>query len=108
MLVLAVNLTEIRFDSPPFVAYIGVTMKTAAVRDLRHDFAKVLTWIEDGQEVRITKRRRIVARLVPEQSPSRGRFKLPDFARRLKAIHGDAVLSAADVAAILNENKGAF
>jgi antitoxin (DNA-binding transcriptional repressor) of toxin-antitoxin stability system len=35
-------------------------MKTASVRDIRHDFGRVLSWIADGEKVDITKRRRVM------------------------------------------------
>ncbi|MGB8356944.1 MAG: type II toxin-antitoxin system prevent-host-death family antitoxin [Chthoniobacteraceae bacterium] len=36
-------------------------MKTATVREIRNEFAKVLRWVEDGEQVEITKRKRMVA-----------------------------------------------
>ena len=83
-------------------------MKTASVRELRQNFGSVLTWIEAGQEVQITKRRRVVARLVPENSATNEPPKMPDFAARLKKIHGGTVLPAESAQAILEENKGRF
>jgi prevent-host-death family protein len=41
----------------------------ATVRELRNNFAHVSAWIEAGQEVEITKRGRVVARLVPSAPP---------------------------------------
>jgi len=65
-------------------------MKTASVRDLRYDFKKIERLLRLGEEVQITKRRRVIARLVPEneQTPA----KLPDFRARVRAIYGDRVL----------------
>ena len=40
-------------------------MNQATVRDLRYDFPAVLSQIEHGQEIAITKRGKIVARLLP-------------------------------------------
>jgi antitoxin (DNA-binding transcriptional repressor) of toxin-antitoxin stability system len=66
-------------------------MKTASVRDLRYDFKKIERLLHRGEEVQITKRRRVIARLVPEnmQPPP----ELPDFRARVRAIYGDRVLS---------------
>ena len=83
-------------------------MKTASVRELRQNFKHLLTWIEAGEEVQITKRRRVVARLVPEAATKRTLVKMPDFAARLKKIHGDTVISAKSEQAILDENKGRY
>jgi antitoxin (DNA-binding transcriptional repressor) of toxin-antitoxin stability system len=44
-------------------------MKTVSVRDLRYDFPKVEELLRCGEEIHITKRRRVIARLTP--SPDR-------------------------------------
>ena len=69
-------------------------MKTATVRQLRHDFGSVLNWVEDGEEVEISKRGRVVARLTPPRQKSSRMLKTgrPDFAARLKRIFGNKVL----------------
>ena len=43
------------------------TMKTATVRELRNDYAKLLRRVEAGEEIVITRRGQSVARLVPEK-----------------------------------------
>jgi antitoxin (DNA-binding transcriptional repressor) of toxin-antitoxin stability system len=83
-------------------------MKTASVRELRQNFGSLLTWIEEGQEIQITMRRRVVARLVPDRTKSGVNVRMPDFAARLKKIHGNKVISAENVQAILDENKGQY
>jgi antitoxin (DNA-binding transcriptional repressor) of toxin-antitoxin stability system len=63
-------------------------MKTASVRDVQHNFRKILSWVESGEEVVVTRRNRAIARLVqcdpnpPEPPP------LPDFPARARAIWG--------------------
>ncbi len=42
-------------------------MKTASVRELRNHYTSVMKWIEAGEEVKISKRGKIIARLVPEK-----------------------------------------
>jgi antitoxin (DNA-binding transcriptional repressor) of toxin-antitoxin stability system len=64
-------------------------MKTVSVRDLRYDFKTVERILLEGEEVQITKRRRAIARLVPEPAPPP---KLPDFLGRLRAIYGEEIL----------------
>jgi prevent-host-death family protein len=68
-------------------------MKTATVRQLRHDFGSVLNWVEEGEAVGISKRGKIVALLSPPPAskPPKPR-KRPDFLGRLKRIYGDKVL----------------
>jgi antitoxin (DNA-binding transcriptional repressor) of toxin-antitoxin stability system len=68
-------------------------MKTANVRQLRHDFGSVLDWITDGEQVEIVKRGKVIALLSPPPKPAPPKkFKLPDFAARQKRIFGDRVL----------------
>jgi antitoxin (DNA-binding transcriptional repressor) of toxin-antitoxin stability system/predicted nucleic acid-binding protein len=64
-------------------------MRTASVRDLRYDFKKIEHMLAQGEEVQITKRKRVIARLVPEKAPERP--PMPDFLGRMKAIYGDKV-----------------
>jgi antitoxin (DNA-binding transcriptional repressor) of toxin-antitoxin stability system len=64
-------------------------MKTASVRDLRYDFPRIERLLCQGEEVQITKRRKIIARLIPEQPKVRP--EMPDFMERLRSIYGDKV-----------------
>ena len=65
-------------------------MKTATVRDLRYRFPEVEARLREGEEIQITKRKRVVARLVPVK-PARART-YPDFRAIQKEIFGDKVL----------------
>jgi antitoxin (DNA-binding transcriptional repressor) of toxin-antitoxin stability system len=68
-------------------------MKTANVRQLRHDFGSVLDWIADGQQVEIVKKGKVIALLSPPLPPAKPKkFKLPDFAARRRRVFGDRVL----------------
>jgi antitoxin (DNA-binding transcriptional repressor) of toxin-antitoxin stability system len=60
-------------------------MRKASVRDLRYRFREVENLLREGQEVQITKRKRVIARLVPVKPtvPS----QRPDFLARLKRIY---------------------
>ena len=71
-------------------------MKTVSVRDLRYDFKKVERFLEEGDEIQLTKRRSVIARIVPEP---RNRAPLPDFLGRMREIYGDKALptTGADV-----------
>jgi antitoxin (DNA-binding transcriptional repressor) of toxin-antitoxin stability system len=72
-------------------------MTKASVRDLRYDFKKIERLLMQGEEVQITKRRRVIARLVPEKTDTPK--KMPDFGARMRAIFGDKVfeVSGADL-----------
>ncbi len=72
-------------------------MRKASVRDLRYAFDKIERLLRQGEEVQITKRRRVIGRLIPENSETAGRT--PDFLARIRAAYGDKLLkvSGADL-----------
>lgn len=59
-------------------------MKTATVRILRNEFARVSAWIEQGESVRITKAGRAFAILQPLRRARKGELSWPDFASRMR------------------------
>ncbi len=67
---------------------IMFNMKTATVREVQHHLNKVLAWVENGEEVQITRRSKTVARLVPSGPAHAAPAPLPDFAARTRAIWG--------------------
>ena len=73
-------------------------MKTATVRDLRNQFPRVAAWIEDGEEVSITKAGKLFARLVPALPAKTAKLVKPDIMARLKVTWGDRVFSTKEVA----------
>ena len=75
-------------------------MKTATVRDLRNQFPRVAAWIENGEEVDITKSGKLFARLVPVMSARTAKLVKPDIMARLKETWGDRVFSTKEVAAM--------
>jgi antitoxin (DNA-binding transcriptional repressor) of toxin-antitoxin stability system len=66
-------------------------MRQASVRDLRYGFKKIERLLHQGEEIQITKRRRVIARLVPESAEAAK--EVPDFLARLRTIYGDKVLA---------------
>lgn len=76
-------------------------MKTATVRDLRNNFAVISSWLENGEEVAITRRGKKLARLVPEKKPKK--LKFPDFAARAKKLCGGRMI---DTDALWEYNRG--
>jgi antitoxin (DNA-binding transcriptional repressor) of toxin-antitoxin stability system len=74
-------------------------MTKASVRDLRYDFKKIERLLRKGEEIQITKHRRVIGRLVPESEDATKKF--PDFRARVRKIYGDKVLavSGADLMA---------
>ncbi len=82
-----------------------VVVPRATVRDLRNKFADVSAWVEAGREVEITKRGRVIAKLVPA-GPPRPRVKWDMKARmkRLKEIYGGKTLPGNSVL-LMREEK---
>jgi len=83
-------------------------MKTATIRQVRHDFSSVLNWIAEGEQVEISKHGKVVALLTPPPAVKPIlRRKRPDLTARLKMRDGDRVIPARAMNDILDYNKGA-
>ena len=78
-------------------------MKKASVRDLRYGFKKIEHLLQQGEEIQITKRRRVIARLVPEKA--RSAAQMPDFLERLRAIYGDKMLEVSGAELIAQDRS---
>jgi len=83
-------------------------MKTASVRDLRQDFARILAWLQAGEEVAITLRRQAIATLIPCPQKKRAKRPMPDIAARLKKVFGQRVIPDKTMKAIRDRDRGAF
>ena len=79
-------------------------MKTASIRDLRHDTNTVLGWVASGERVEIQKRGKPVA-MLSRPAPQTKAPTRPDFAARLKSIYGDKML-AVTAAELLAQERG--
>jgi antitoxin (DNA-binding transcriptional repressor) of toxin-antitoxin stability system len=64
-------------------------MRKASVRDLRYRFSDIEQALEQGERIEITKRKRVIGRLLPARATAR---QLPDFLARLHSIYGDRKL----------------
>lgn len=78
-------------------------MKKASVRDLRYDFKKIERILSQGEEVQVTKRRRVIARLIPEKV--RATAQMPNFLERLRSIYGDKLLRVS-AAELISQDRG--
>ena len=78
-------------------------MRKASVRDLRYQFSKIEQLLNEGQEIELTKRGRVIARLVPV-GPSAPQSR-PDFLARLKRIYGDKMLKPSGAELIAQERN---
>lgn len=77
-------------------------MKTASVREIQHNLAAVLAWVESGQEVLVLRRKKVVARLVPAEPVA---VESPDFIARSRDIWGDKP-KGKPLSEILSEARG--
>ncbi len=80
-------------------------MKSASVRDLRYRFSVVEELLREGKEIAITKRRRVIARLLPAKRTAAARR--PDFVARLRKIYGSKNLKVSG-AELLAKERGRY
>lgn len=83
-------------------------MKTASVRELRQDFPRLLDWLESGEEVSITLRRKPVAMLVPLERKKGRKQAWPDVAVRLRKVFGDRTIPNGAIQEIIDFDRGRF
>jgi len=81
-------------------------MKTVTVRDLRNRYTSVLRWVSAGEDVLITRRGIVVARLSPETAQAAATVDWASSPEVLRDRSGDPVLSAEQSAEILAEAGG--
>ena len=75
-------------------------MKTATVRELRKEFPRIEAWVHEGESVNISKRGKIIARLVPASGGAevRPRRAKVDIMARLRETWGGRVFMPEQVA----------
>ena len=76
-------------------------MRKASVRDLRYHFSEVERLLRQGEKIEITKRKRVIARLLPVV-PTVPRRR-PDFLARLRTIYGDKTLKVSGAELLAQE-----
>jgi prevent-host-death family protein len=81
-------------------------MKTATVRDLRNCYTSVLRWVSAGEDVLITQRGRVIARLSPETEQAAQTVNWASSPEVLRDRSREPVLSAEQSAEILAEAGG--
>ena len=79
-------------------------MKTASVRELRNNYAKVLRWVENGEEVEVTRRGAVIAKVVPAATAVR-ELDWSDSAA-LGEMRWSKTLTAKQSSEILAESQG--
>ena len=81
-------------------------MMKASVRDLRYNFPQIEARLRAGEEIEITKRKQVIARLSPVRT--RRKKKMPDFAKMLKEIYGDKVFEVSGAELISADREERF
>jgi len=77
-------------------------LKTATIRQMQHNLSDVLSWVERGEEVRVVRRNKVVARLLP---PAPVAAPLPDFVARAHAIWGESP-KGKSLSDVVSEGRG--
>jgi len=80
-------------------------MKTVTVREVQHGLAAVLAEVQRGQEIAVTKRGQVVARIVPATA-ARGRLRWPDSAARMERLLAGLETKGASPSEIVQEQRG--
>jgi antitoxin (DNA-binding transcriptional repressor) of toxin-antitoxin stability system len=75
-------------------------MKKASVRDLRYRFSEVERLLQQGEKIEITKRKQVIARLLPVRP---ARSHCPDFLARLRSIYGNKTLAVSGAQILAQE-----
>ena len=81
-------------------------MKTATVRDLRNRYTSLLRWISAGEEILITQRGVVIARLCPVTARTAGVVNWADAPEVRQNRSKEGVLSAAQSEALIAEAGG--
>ncbi len=79
-------------------------MKTATIREAQHNLSRVLRWVEHGETVEITRRKKTIAKIVPAQSPPK-KIIWPDRLAELRAIYGDKPIPGKPISQIISEDR---
>jgi len=80
-------------------------MKTTTVRELRNNYAKVLKWVSEGEEVEVTRRGKAVAKVIPVASVIPARVDWTQSAA-LTSLRWAATLTETETKEILSESQG--
>ena len=81
-------------------------MKTATVRELRNHYADLLKRVQHGEEIAISQRGKIVARLVPDRPAPRKKVDWSKSAAVMRDRSKDRILTAEESAALRHEAAG--
>lgn len=81
-------------------------MTKATVTDLRYRLGKLEKLLRQGKEIQITKRNRVIARLVPVREKTS--IEIPDFMARLKRTFGNRKMKVTGAELIAKDRENRF
>ena len=82
-------------------------MKTATVRELRNEFPKLASYLEDGEEILLTRRSKPIAKILPIEE---GVKEVVDWSKSaaFQMKRSSPALTEVEVQKILDDSKGDF
>ena len=80
-------------------------MKIATVRDLRNRYSSLLSWIGAGEEIVITRRGTVIARLIPENGQAGLTVDWSESSAVRRSRPSKGVLTAEESSAIIHESS---
>lgn len=83
-------------------------MRQISIREVQHHLARVLAFVQDGEEVEITRRDAVVARIIPAAG-TRGvleRARRPDYRARLGALFPEGSLQRTPAGDEIRRGRG--
>lgn len=75
------------------------------VREVQHGLARVLAEVGRGVEVLVTKRGKVVAKIIAAAPQTPTRNKRPDFAARLRSFYPDGPARGVAVSDLIKETR---
>jgi prevent-host-death family protein len=66
-----------------------LNMKKASIREIQHNFKSVLEYLDHGNEILITKRNKVIAKIIPATEQKKA--TLPDFYKRARKSFPETV-----------------
>ncbi len=75
-------------------------MRTTSVQQLPQQWPEILQWVAAGEEVQLTERDQVVARVLPAQSVA-----TPDFVARAKSVWAEKP-QGEPLSALVSEGRG--
>jgi prevent-host-death family protein len=80
-------------------------MKSATIRQVQHELAEVISEVQKGQEIAITKHGKVVARLVPV-GRTKSSVVWPDSQARMKALTSGKPTKGTPPSELIRQQRG--